>query len=256
VGWSTDGETDFNAAWLFSSSLGDCVVIIWLASYPRSGNTLLRTMLWKAFQLKSYSASDDRGDLGAVSEVMGIVGHEFLPMKFDDFYESKRASRDLVLVKTHDKPIDAGRAIYVIRDGRSAIVSWYNMLVSLRKRNDVSISDVIMGRGVRFGDWSSHIRAWTPNKRPATLLLYYNDLVSGDPAVLEKLAGFIGIPQCASWVNQFSELQELMPDFFRRGSDAANLAQMTEQESDLFWETHEQCMCEYGFPSNTAVQSP
>jgi hypothetical protein len=234
------------------------VVIVWLASYPRSGNTLLRTILRQAFHLKSYSLYDDKLDLGSASEVRDIVGHESLPTEWDEFYEAKRESPDLVFVKTHDRPIDSGPAIYIVRDGRSAIVSWYNMLVSFRKRTDISISDIIVGDGVVYGDWSSHIGNWGPSERPATLLLRYDDLLARTPAALEKIAGFITKPQCAPWIDRFSVLHSLMPEFFHRGSDEANFDQMSEEETALFWKTHGACMRDFGFapaPFGQSAQS-
>jgi hypothetical protein len=37
-------------------------MIVWLASYPRSGNTFVRTLLHSAFGLESYSLHCDEGD--------------------------------------------------------------------------------------------------------------------------------------------------------------------------------------------------
>ena len=222
-------------------------MILWLASYPRSGNTLLRTMLQKAFGLSSYSVYDDDTDLGLIPEVRNQVGHQFLGAPIAEFYQRERNSPELKLVKTHDPPVDDGAAIYVIRDGRSAIVSRYNMLVNLRKRSDISITDVILGRKARFGHWTGHIRAWEPRQRPKTLLLFYHDLLSNPGHALTAISGFIGRQSVAQWHNNFDELHRVFPEFFNRGSDEANVAQMTQEEQALFWTVHGDCMREYGF---------
>ena len=47
--------------------------IIWLASYPRSGNTLLRTVLWHCFGLRSASLYPE--DLGGNKELKRYIGH-------------------------------------------------------------------------------------------------------------------------------------------------------------------------------------
>lgn len=222
-------------------------MIVWLASYPRSGNTLLRTMMQQAFGLPSYSMYDDRIDVGALPEVRQRTGHQFLGSPFEKFYAERKEAAELSLVKTHDPPPDAGKAIYIIRDGRSSVVSWYNLLVRLRKRTDVTISDVIRGQKVKFGDWTSHVRRWNPLQRPQTLLLRYPDLLSEPDEQLQRVSEFLGIPRTAPWNNNFQELHRLMPEFFHRGSDEKNLAQMSADEQALFWSLHESCMREFGF---------
>ena len=47
--------------------------IIWLASYPRSGNTLLRTVLWHCFGLRSASLYPE--DLGGNAALKSYIGH-------------------------------------------------------------------------------------------------------------------------------------------------------------------------------------
>ena len=222
-------------------------MILWLASYPRSGNTLLRTMLQQALGLHSYSVYDDKTDVGLIPEVREKTGHEFLDATFAEFYQREHHSPQLNLVKTHGPQTDASPAIYVIRDGRSAIVSWYNMLVRLRKRTDVTITDVILGRRVPYVDWSSHVRTWDPKSRPKTLLLYYHELLSKPEPALAAISEFLGRKRIAEWHNNFEEMHRLFPDFFYRGSDDVNIGQMTKDEQDLFWKVHGQCMQDFGY---------
>ena len=57
---------------------------IWLASYPRSGNTFLRTILWHCFGLRSASVYPQ--DLGGNRALEGYVGHiETVRMEGSDF---------------------------------------------------------------------------------------------------------------------------------------------------------------------------
>jgi hypothetical protein len=220
-------------------------MIVWLASYPRSGNTMLRTMMQQVFGLKSYSAYDDADSVGLLPEIREKTGHAFLGESFDAFYKRNRSSGEVFLVKTHHPPVDAERAIYIVRDGRSAIVSRYNLLVNLRRRTDVSIADIIRGKVV-FGDWSSHLRAWAPLNRPATLLLRYHDLLQRPAEAMDRVAAFIQQTPIRIWENNFEELHRIFPQFFHGGSDEKNLAQMTSQEHQLFWTLHRECMQRYG----------
>ena len=47
--------------------------VVWLASYPRSGNTFLRTILWQCFGLRSASIYPK--DLGSKKALEDYVGH-------------------------------------------------------------------------------------------------------------------------------------------------------------------------------------
>jgi hypothetical protein len=222
-------------------------MIVWLASYPRSGNTMLRTMMQRAFGLRSFSMYDDTTDVGSTPEIREQTGHAFLDSSFDEFYRNRKSSPELNLVKTHQPPIDDGRAIYIVRDGRSAVISWYNMLVRLRKRDDVTVQDIIRGEKVQWGHWSGHVKAWDPMHRPATLLLRYTDLVENADEALDRIAAFINMPRVGVWKNNFDELHRLFPEFFHRGSDEKNLAQMSPVDEAIFWRLHGECMRDMGF---------
>jgi len=156
------------------------VNVVWLASYPRSGNTFLRTILWHCFGLRS--ASVYRDDLGGRKALEDYVGHiEYGPDGRIHF-----PADGLPLVKTHEYPQSPAPAIYVVRDGRTASISLWNFY-----NRSLSLEDVIHGTGNRFGTWADHIRAWAPETRPNTLLLKYEDIVGDLPATLDRLGAFL-----------------------------------------------------------------
>lgn len=231
-------------------------MIVWLASYPRSGNTLLRQMLKSVFGLTSYSIYDDRDDIGAVSEVKSAVGHEFLPTGWPEFYARTRRSTDIVPVKTHHPPMDDGKAIYIVRDGRASVVSWYNMLRRLRGRTDVELSDVILGRKVAFGSWSQHIAGWRPLERPDTLLLRYEDLAQRPEEPIAAIERFTGAKANNDWHNEFERLHATMPSFFAAADNRKNIAQMSPTETELFWQTHGDAMKAMGYADGEGAPSP
>jgi len=154
---------------------------IWLASFPRSGNTFLRAVLNNCFGLPSTSVYG-HGDLGRNAILERYAGH---------FAPGPRPPLDPdapLLVKTHDLPTDEGAAIYVVRDGRAALVSLWEF-----SHRRIPLRALI--RGVSsFGTWSGHLAAWQPWARPDTLLLRYEDMVDDLPDVLVRLADFLGRP--------------------------------------------------------------
>ncbi|HEY2891184.1 MAG TPA: hypothetical protein VGJ31_11180, partial [Dongiaceae bacterium] len=86
-------------------------MIVWLASYPRSGNTMLRAMLKQAFGASSYSMYDDPADIGMIPEVGCAVGHKPLETSFRDLYFREQGMIEPVFVKTHSAPGDSNLAI-------------------------------------------------------------------------------------------------------------------------------------------------
>ncbi|MBS3955227.1 MAG: sulfotransferase domain-containing protein [Methylomicrobium sp.] len=152
---------------------------IWLASYPRSGNTFLRTILWQCFGLRSASIYPN--DLGGNSRLEAYVGHfEYEPDKHACYPESGP-----LLVKTHEYPQDDHPAIYVIRDGRAACVSLRNFY-----KNSLSLEAVVEGQH-QFGIWSNHVKSWNPWARPNTLLLEYENMINDLPATLNSISTFL-----------------------------------------------------------------
>jgi hypothetical protein len=90
-------------------------MIIWLASYPRSGNTLLRTLLKQTMGLSSKSDSMDENhhakEDGSWSRIVGVDGFD---SDWTTFYRQACDSGEVHLVKTHGPPIDDQPAIYVV----------------------------------------------------------------------------------------------------------------------------------------------
>lgn len=210
---------------------------------------MLRNMIHQVFGARTFSRYDDRNDVGLSDEICERTGHQFLGTDFKQFYAERKDAPEHNFVKTHHPPQDDSPAIYVIRDGRSAIVSYYNLLTRLRKHTDVTIADIICGNkyGIPFGNWSAHIGSWNPRNRPKTLLLRYSDLHANPDRVLSEISSFLNIPQTGAWQNNFGELQTLLPEFFHHGSDDRNLSQMTDEDLELFRSIHAQCMRDYGF---------
>ena len=144
-------------------------MIVWLASWPRSGNTLLRIKFQQAFGLDTWSIYDDTTDIGADAETAKIVGHRSHGMSREEFIRVAMELPDTFFVKTHELPSDDSPAIYVVRDGRSAVVSWRHYCESF---TEVVPSLEAAIRGAEWpGSWSQHVRAWALSGPPETLVV-------------------------------------------------------------------------------------
>lgn len=154
---------------------------IWISSYPRSGNTLLRTVLWHCLGLRSASVYPN--DLGGNKALQDYVGHI---ERNAQNAQTILAQMDVPLLKTHEYPADNSPAIYIIRSGVDATISLWRF-----HRGQRSLEDIILGKH-RFGTWNAHLEAWQVNKRANSLLVRYEDMIGGLPAVVTELGRFLG----------------------------------------------------------------
>lgn len=215
--------------------------VTWLASYPRSGNTLLRTILKRCFGQASQSiyADTEFSD----PEISEVVGREAVGDDVPAFIARVTAAGRSLYVKTHEMPpADRHPAIYVVRDGRSALVSHAHYVREILGR-DFTLAEVIEGKVGQ--SWSAHVRAWM--RRPHTLLVRYEDLASGNAATLKNIADFIGKPQLNRFDISFEALHAISPAFFRSGSDSANILEMDGEAQRLFERLHGETLRALGY---------
>lgn len=213
-------------------------MIVWLASYPRSGNTLVRLMLKQVWGLGSYSIYGDEGDITNPA-MASQVGHESMGRPFHEAYPRMAAAEDLYLLKTHEIPIDAGKAIYVVRDGRAASRSYCHYCRDFNGITDdaANLRDIILGF-TSFGSWSNHLDLWDPLNRPNTLLLRYEDLLAEPGVQIRRISEFLKIEPRQVWQNSFEELSRLEPRYFRAASGNRPEDALAGPDLELFWMLH------------------
>lgn len=155
---------------------------VWIASYPRSGNTFLRILLRNCLGLRSGSFyADDFPGRPRLAELVGHVEHE-TPGKL------VFQPNELRLVKTHEHCTHRSKAIYIVRDGRASAASLWKLF-----GGKFSLRAVVEGK-TEFGLWQDHVDSWNPAARPNTLFLRYEDVVADPLAAVEALAGFLDRP--------------------------------------------------------------
>lgn len=226
-------------------------MIVWLASYPRSGNTLLRQVLKQCFDLRSYESADplevpNRGPQW--EEASALYGNRFSSERRNDFLNLARQSEEIVPIKTHDLPTDHDRAIYVVRDGRLALES-YTRFHQTYENKGVTFSDLLIGNHV-YGDWTTHYRSW--NARPDVLIVRFEQLVDAGEEFLDRLARFLGYQgPIRPWINPQQRLQKLVPTFFGGGQKHwARNEFWTTSRLAQFATLHGPLACELGYLSD------
>jgi hypothetical protein len=220
-------------------------LICWVASYPRSGNSLLRSSLVRYCGVRSTSIYVESGQMG-----LGAISSDPRPL------ELLRALRSTVPVKTHklDLASDPEPAIYIVRDGRDAAVSYAHFL--RRKEANTAeealrgtMAQVIEGQ-LGFGSWSEHVRTWTSRQAP-TYLVRYEDLVEAPARVARETAAELGLfvpplngsPRPPS----FEEERLRRPMLIRRGVVGSWKTEMPAGLEARFWELHGVQMTALGY---------
>lgn len=222
--------------------------MIWLASYPRSGNTFFRAVLY---------------------EVYGIASSEFIATGSPPNY------LDYPVVKTHELPGQlvpgdkAIPAVYLIRDGRDALVSmarhrsnlvapgsnyWLNLLAAICYHRN----------GAHYGGWSEHVRQW---RQRAALVLRYEELIADPIPCLERLRSWMDLPKPRiDRLPSFQQLRdrevrfddtspvffhsaEVRRKFFRRGQAGAWQDEMPPALLGLFYLFHGRTLRRLGYPT-------
>jgi hypothetical protein len=181
-------------------------MIVWLASYPRSGKALLRLILHQCFGLSTYSDQPPT----VTADVKPLPDYRPLPAPWPRFYEQACGSATLASVMTHRPPCDDAPALYVVRDGRLAVCSYLKFHRSFQAHAQASLLGLIVGDDY-YGDWSWHYRQWTERRGP-TLVLRYEDLAQPSTALLRSIGEVLGTsPGVQHWDNPVAALRQQRP---------------------------------------------
>jgi glycosyltransferase involved in cell wall biosynthesis len=235
--------------------------VIWLTSFPRSGNTFLRNILFECYGLKSstYHLESD--------------------YPLDEGFET------FPFIKSHELPatIDARfpppqKVVYLVRDGRDTICSIAHHRANLiAPGSDVHqnmIEAIVAERDSFFGGWSRNVEAWVER---ANIVIRYEDLVCDPIGCTERIRALRDLPQPeVDKVPTFESLKFGIPEygagrhqelsdaqrrenarlFFRRGRAGSWQTEMPEEIQQLFWSYHGDTMERLGYSREGQLQEP
>jgi hypothetical protein len=159
---------------------------VFLASYPRSGNTWLRFVLGEALSGKSITFDN-------VDDVIPELKWHRRAMPL--FEGGGR------LIKTHEPwRKEYRKAIYIVRDARDAALSQFARSAQMQIVDpdlDEFIETFIQGNVHGYGTWDNHIRTWlnSPLSRSGNLLVVkFEDLRRNPEEILTKMVNFVRAP--------------------------------------------------------------
>lgn len=198
--------------------------IVWLASYPKSGNTWIRAFLANLIANRSAPVALDElpryGQLEADPDRFGrLAGRPSTQLDLGQISELRpRVQAEIaaqapnsVFVKTHSmagindgyplhNPDVSAGAIYVLRNP-------LDVVISMSHHFGISLDEAIMYLGNEaaatenselfvtevLGSWSRHVKSWSEFDNDRILVLRYEDLLDKPAKGFGKIARLIGL---------------------------------------------------------------
>jgi sulfotransferase family protein len=220
-------------------------MIVWIASFPRSGNNLCLLTLSKVFDAETGSALNPESLRSRLSLDRSV-----------DLRPALRELDETVFVKTHRtaEPADDDPALYLVRDGRDSLVSYAHFMQARGDSQYESLSfeetlaALIEREDHPYGSWSANVRSWLDRDAP-TQVLRFEELIE-DPvrAVRRAMRALrINLPEPLGRLPSFGELHERNPLVFRRGKVGSWRSELPKRLEKRFWRLHGAEMEELGY---------
>ena len=197
-------------------------MFIWLASYPKSGNTLVRSMLAAYFFSNDGEYNFDliknikQFPVNALFQRMGIdiQDEEEVIKNYIKVQASFNKKNSVQFLKTHSYLFNINNhaftdlknslgAVYIVRDPRNIVSSLANhMGISSEKSADILINSFKFGNifsdqiaeqtRLYLGTWSGNYNSWKSFKNDGRyLLIKYEDLIKDRDFTFRKILKFI-----------------------------------------------------------------
>lgn len=199
--------------------------VVWLASYPKSGNTWVRAFI------TAYFMKEKELDLNTIlpfSDADEATWKKFSPidissMTVEDFSAMKPSiimqmivveGGKRILVKTHDANIDVLHyhylipalftlgAIYIIRDPRDIVTSLaYHVSIGvpeaaeklINKKAALAINKKEHELHQIVSSWNNHVRSWTEGTIFRVQMIRYEDLIHDPNTSFKVILKYLGI---------------------------------------------------------------
>jgi hypothetical protein len=192
-------------------------MIVWLASYPKSGNTLLRSILASYFYSK-----DGFFNFKLLKNFEYFPSHTFYKNSKIDTNNDSEVIRNYINVqkkflqnkkkifffKTHSSFLRVGDynftnlqntlgAIYIVRDPRNVVVSYANHFqMSIDEATNALINDTgVFEKNAKMktfcGKWNFNYISWKNFNAQKILIIKYEDLINEKESILRKILLFL-----------------------------------------------------------------
>ncbi len=229
---------------------------VFLISYPKSGNTWLRYLI----------ANLIKGEAVEYHEL-----ESYIPSIYRSIEKIQSASGPRI-IKSHEAGYEKGmKVVYVVRDGRDALVSYYHFLKDVKSYTG-SFSEFLNSslHSESYGSWGQHVLNAIEYKNEApnnVLILKYEDVKLNSESMLKKVASFIGLQDISdndikkavenSSFNKLKKEQETKGgttvfkdkkiNFFRKGTTEQWKEYFSEEDLNKFIQNNKKALTLIGY---------
>ena len=219
-------------------------MLVWVASFQRSGNTLTFRTLRDVYAQNPFCSIHKERLFMKGWRWKGegyVVPRELKGLSKEERLEALRERPEVFFIKSHRivDSADPAPALYIVRDGRDVHVSRAHWIAEKKQGHYDLPFDERLDKLISSGAWSEHIHAWRTRSAP-TALVHFEQLV-GDPAVTVKRAcDEIDVPlgEPTGELTPWEELQEQDPVMHRRGEAGSWRDEMSPELAERFWRLH------------------
>jgi len=156
---------------------------VWLVSFPKSGNTWVRFILGNL--MIDYCK---KGTTMNFNTMQNIV---------PDIYLNKKIPLDIGfspfprIIKSHEKYTKKyKRSIYVIRDPKDAMVSYYHFMKDGHNKNIKNFSEFLKDEKLGIDAWCKNVKSWIGN---ADVIIKFEDLKINPEKEIKKILELLKI---------------------------------------------------------------
>jgi hypothetical protein len=237
--------------------------IVWLASYPKSGNTWVRMFLLNLFADGETPATLDQASAMSTSDTVmrwykevdkrppeSWSGNDVAHMRHKVQEHLAGLMPDTMFVKTHaalipmlgvpafNMQVTAG-AIYIVRNPLDIVPSY-------ARHAGIDLDEIIAVMStpnhalprtenlVEFiqGGWSQHVASWTAQPNPMIHVVRYEDLVASPEAAFGSICGFLTLPTTPERLAKAIAQSDI--EVLRRLEDEQGFSERTESQERFF----------------------
>jgi hypothetical protein len=240
--------------------------LVWIASYPKSGNTWIRAFLHNYIRQPGTPYDINKLTDLTAADINAQRYHRYDPRPASqytiaDVQRMRRlVHRDLtaldstlVFVKTHNARLEVegaplitpevtAGAIYIARDPRDVAVSYSRHRGRSIDDTIAFMADAEAATGgtdanvyERLSSWSVHVHSWTSNPEPRVYVVRYEAMVSAPEATFRSLIRWLGQDPPQERLNRairFSAFEEL-----RAQEQAVGFAERVAESTAPFFGT-------------------
>ncbi|MCE9648053.1 MAG: sulfotransferase domain-containing protein [Parvibaculum sp.] len=198
--------------------------LIWLASYPKSGNTWMRTFLHNLFTNAQQPVDLNRLDDFTLGSSTAAWYRRYTPTPPENMTDEEAAKYrmavqrdftqvfpDSVFVKTHyflgerdgvplhNMDVTAG-AIYIVRNPLDVVLSMvphFNVTldeaIEILRDENAGTKPTKTHVSEHYASWSTNVKSWTQIPNPQLLTMRYEDLLEKPRGSFKRVTNFLGL---------------------------------------------------------------